>query len=205
MNTHLKRLRNHVITYQEALNSYNKQKADLDNLYKSGEISKNSYELKLDRLEDQKPASTIRHDISNLINEYENELNNWAVMNGADLDQDLALFNSPIRLQAKDYQLLEAKHKDNYTMLKAIKDHAASNSVHYAQTYSVDTKEKVNVLKELQNVAHNIVRTLDQNNKSSWGDEDKANKTSYLGILWSDEEKFNNLYEDHSNKLHIKE
>lgn len=194
MNTHLKRLRNHVITYQEALNSYNKQKADLDNLYQSGEISKNSYELKLDKLKDQKPASTIRHDISNLINEYENELNNWAVMNGADLDQDLALFNSPIRLQAKDYQLLEAKHKDNYTMLKAIKDHAASNSVHYAQTYSVDVKEKVNVLKELQNVAYNIVQTLDRDNK-----------TSYLGNLWIDEEKFSNLYEDHSDKLHIKE
>lgn len=194
MNTHLRRLRKHVITYQEALNSYNKQKADLDSLYKSGEISKNNYELKLDRLEDQKPASTIRQDISNLINEYENELNSWAVMNGADLDQDLALFNSPIRLQAKDYQLLEAKHKDNYTMLKAIKDHAASNSVHYAQTYSVDVKEKVNVLKELQNVAYNIVQTLDRDNK-----------TSYLGNLWSDEEKFNNLYEDHSDKLHIKE
>lgn len=188
MNKYLNGIRKEVLSYQNVVEKLTESKEKLVSDYQNGNISKNDYEDKLGKLGNK----TVENDtqkafaaIEKILEEYRNDLEQWATLKAEDLTDDTKLFNTPIQLSPNDYEALEEKYKDNYSMLRMIKDHAAIKDVYYHQSYSIDKEEKARNLYEVVTVAQNVIKTVKE-----------TGRKNYMGLLWEDEEKFNTQYVD---------
>lgn len=192
MNIYLNEIRSIVVDYHNQLKTQKEILDDLENQYKQGDISKNYYESKKNEIiQDQVSQGEYHTQIDKLAKRYEEQLKNWMIVRGEDLTDDAKLFNSPINLTENEYAELEEKYQENYTMLRAIKEHAATNNVYYPSRYSIDEKEKLQAFKEVIEPAKNALRSL--NNGSG----------SYLAELWGFKDKFEEIYQDVSKITQI--
>lgn len=184
MNKYLKNGRKHVLDYLVKTEEKEKTIDGLRKKYSNGDLAKNAYEIQIEELKvsNDMKATSIRS-IMDVKESYQNELAEWAALNAKDLTDDIKIFNSPIDLKAEDYERLETKYQCNYSMLKAIKDHAKKNEVAYSSKYSIDKKEKLRVFNDFVRSATNIVEATKI-----------GESKSYTGALWDKEEAFNKLY-----------
>ena len=188
MSKYLGEFRSLIVDAHKQTKTNNERIDALKESYKSGNISKNAYESTMDDLKQQKvSAGKIMTELNKIVEKYQEDLNQWAVLKGEDLTDDTKLLNTTIELSAKEYEALEDKYKNNFSMMRAIRGHAEKSNVNYNQRYSIDPEEKIKELTEVREVALNIAKTL----------ENDGHET-YMSMLWSDEEKFNNLYADSS-------
>ena len=93
----------------------------------------------------------------------------------------MTLLTSGMKLSTEDYEKLEGKYKNNYTMLKAIKSNAQTNKVDYASSASIDRDQKTRAFLELVGVA----KTVYQGAESGF---------SLNNIIWEDESEFMKWY-----------
>lgn len=192
---HLHDIRKEVLLFEANLKEAKEVKQKVQLKYDEGNLSKNEFDKRVKEMNealqtDYAPSSRIL----NILDNYEKELNEWAQLDAADLTDDAKLFNSPLELSDEDYKRLEDEYQHNYTMLKAIKDHAKQKEITYTSLYSIDPEEKYDSFSEIVRVANNIVQTLQ--NQGSF---------NYMGMLWSDLEKFDNLYKEYFVKTQIME
>lgn len=93
----------------------------------------------------------------------------------------MTLLTSGMKLSTEDYEKLESKYKNNYTMLKAIKSSAETNKVSYISSATIDKDQKTNAFLELVGVA----KTVYQGAESGF---------SLNNIIWEDESEFMKWY-----------
>lgn len=191
MNKRLQEVRKVVLEYQHFVEGREKTKDSLKKKYLDGDLAKNSYEEQVKDLKNINDAKTKSyHAINETAGAYQEELDSWAILKGEDLTDDLKLLNSPIQLNAEDYEALEGKYQYNYSMLKAIKDHARKNDVTYVRVSSVDKNEKLETFEKFVEDAKNMVETIRFDGQRN-----------YTVALWDKEESFNKLYADTSRIL----
>lgn len=191
MNKHISKVRKAVLDFQIKKEAQKEAKNTLQQKFRDGAISKNDYGDQLTVIEGSAGAPSDIMEVANEAKEeYRQELEQWSTLNPEDLTDDLRLFNSPIKLTPEDYTALEEKNGSNYSMLRAIKEHAAKNDVVYPSKKSVDKEQKLKALEEVNKVAVNIARTIH---------DDRGG--NYMGAVWADENKFNDMYADVSQVI----
>ena len=133
------------------------------------------------------------NEINQIEEKYQEDCKKWATLNGDMITSDIKLLNSPIELNANDYEKLEKKYQNNYSMLKAIKDHARKNDIHYKKSNSIDEAEKGKALEGVLTAGRNIIDTISHDGA----------KSNYLSSLWEHEDKFEVLYSDTSKMIQL--
>ena|SRR5690625_5304322 len=186
MNKYLVEIKSAVLEHLNSIEEKEDENSALRKSYHNGDIAKNDYEKQAADLKNNnnKEIESIKA-INKVVENYEADLKEWAILKAEELTDDLKLFNSPIKLNAEDYEALEEKYEYNYSMLKAIKDHAEKNEVFYAVFYSVDKEEKLKSFNDFVTGARNIIESTNFNGSKN-----------YTGALWSHEDNFNKIYAD---------
>ena len=155
MNSFTKKVVDAARAYQQAVEKYTNEKEKLAERQKSGTIAaveflsqteKNNGEL------DQANVARAQR-LSEIVGEYEQAFEQWAVVKGVDATEDMALLTSGMTLDPSDYENLEQNHSGNYTMLKAIKSHAEKNKVSYIASAAIEKEQKQKALLELVSLA----------------------------------------------------
>ena len=91
--------------------------------------------------------------LNEISEEYERAYEQWAVVKGSDVTEDMTILTSGMQLDPSDYEKMEQAYTGNYTMLKAIKSHAERNKVSYIASATIDKEQKQRALLELVSVA----------------------------------------------------
>lgn len=187
MNKFVKEIRRIVLDAKVKADDLKEAQKVIDEAITSGRISQNTYDEKVAEIKVENESIEKAHNqLVNLQDEYIKALDEWVKLKADNLTDDVKLFNSPLELSDTDYKELEVKHSDNYSMLKVIKDHAKKNKVNYQSKYSINKDEKLAMLSnQLITPAINIINSLFKDSDSG-----------YLVALWSNEDKFNDIYED---------
>lgn len=69
-------------------------------------------------------------DMKNVKKEFEADFSNWQQLQGSNfIDEDIKLLSGNFKLTAAEVKELSARHSDNYTMLRAIKEYAEAAGI----------------------------------------------------------------------------
>jgi len=195
MNKHLTNIKSAVLGHHTELKQRGIASSELKKQLDDGNISKNAYEEQVEALKaDYQDKTGAFQAIDGIKEAYQKELDEWAVLSASNLTDDLKIFNSPIELDAADYESLEKKYQCNYSMLKAIKDHAKKNDAIYNQLYSVDKAEKIQAFDNVVVAAKNIIESVQSDTAFN-----------YNVALWGKDEAFDNIYSDVSKAIQTNE
>jgi hypothetical protein len=183
MNAYTKKVRDTSLVLYAALTLYNQKKAELEKKQAAGTIAAVDSMRQLEENAAIYNNAKIAHSVKldQLTNEYAAACESWATPSGKDVTEDMALLTSGMKLSAEDYEKLEAKYKNNYTMLKAIKSNAETNVVSYISSASIDRDQKMSAFLELVGVA----KTVYQGAESGF---------SLNNVIWEDESEFMKWY-----------
>ena len=183
MNAYTKKVRDTSLALNAALNLYDQKKAELVKKQAAGTIAAVDSMRQLEEnaaiFNNAKSAHFVKLD--QLINEYAAAYESWATPSGKDVTEDMALLTSGLKLSPEDYEKLEAKYKNNYTMLKAIKSNAQTNKVDYASSASIYRDQKTRAFLELVGVARKVYQGAESG-------------FSLNNIIWEDESEFMKWY-----------
>lgn len=159
MNTHTKKVIEVVRAYQKASNEHSAEQVKLAEKQKNGTIAAADFLTKTaennNRL-NQAISSRVER-LYELVEEYEQAYEQWAVVKGSDVTEDMAILTSGMQLDPGDYEKMEQTYNGNYTMLKAIKSHAERNKVSYIASVTIDKEQKQRAFLELIDLAKTTV------------------------------------------------
>jgi hypothetical protein len=194
MDKHLKKIRNSVLEFQRAIEGREELELKLKQKFSAGDIAPNERNAQLARLKETTEEAYRQSilDIGEVVDEYQTDLDVWATLKGEELTDDVKLLNSPISLSSEDYEDLEVKYQNNYSMLKAIQSHAAKNDVNYSHLYIVDKKEKLTEFQKFADAARNVINSTHQ-----------QGRTGYTGALWAGEEHFEKMHSDTARRVQL--
>lgn len=183
MNAYTKKVRDTSLALYAALNLYNQKKAELEKKQAAGTIAAVDSMKQLEENAAIFNNAKIAHatKLDQLTNEYAAAYESWATPSGKDVTEDMALLTSGMKLSTEDYEKLEGKYKNNYTMLKAIKSNAETNKVSYISSATIGRDQKTSAFLELVGVA----KTVYQGAESGF---------SLNNIIWEDESEFMKWY-----------
>ena len=183
MNAYTKKVRDTSLALYAALNLYNQKKAELEKKQAAGTIAAVDSMKQLEEnaaiFNNAKIAQSTK--LGQLTNEYAAAYESWATLSGKNVTEDMTLLTSGMKLSTEDYEKLESKYKNNYTMLKAIKSSAETHKVSYISSATIDRNQKTSAFLELVGVA----KTVYQSTESGF---------SLNNIIWEDESEFMKWY-----------
>lgn len=155
MNTYTKKIVDVVRAYKKAVDEHAAEKVKLAEKQNKGTIAAADFLTKTTenngRL-NQAIADRLQR-LQEIVEEYEQAYEKWAVVKGSDVTEDMALLTSGMQLDPSDYEKMEQSYTGNYTMLKAIRSHAERNKVSYSASATIDKERKQRALLELIGVA----------------------------------------------------
>lgn len=155
MNTYTKKVVDVVRAYKNTVDEYNTEKAKLAEKQKNGTIAAADFLTKTEENNgklNQAIAARVQR-LYEIVAEYEQAYEQWAVVKGSDVTEDMSILTSGMQLDPSDYEKMEQGYSGNYTMLKAIKSHADRNKVSYIASATIDKEQKQKALLELVSVA----------------------------------------------------
>lgn len=159
MNTYTKKVVDAVRAYQKAVDEHSAEQVKLAEKQKNGTIAAADFLTKTaennNRL-NQAISSRVER-LYELVEEYEQAYEQWAVVKGSDVTEDMAILTSGMQLDPSDYEKMEQTYDGNYTMLKAIKSHAERNKVSYIASVTIDKEQKQRAFLELIDLAKTTV------------------------------------------------
>ena len=155
MNTYTKKVVDAVRAYKKAVDEYNTEKAKLAEKQKNGTIAAADFLTKTTENNGRlnQAISGRLQRLNEISEEYERAYEQWAVVKGSDVTEDMTILTSGMQLDPSDYEKMEQAYTGNYTMLKAIKSHAERNKVSYIASATIDKEQKQRALLELVSVA----------------------------------------------------
>ena len=155
MNTYTKKVVDVVRAYKNTVDEYNTEKAKLAEKQKNGTIAAADFLTKTTENNGRlnQAISGRLQRLNEISEEYERAYEQWAVVKGSDVTEDMTILTSGMQLDPSDYEKMEQAYTGNYTMLKAIKSHAERNKVSYIASATIDKEQKQRALLELVSVA----------------------------------------------------
>ena len=155
MNTYTKKVIEAVRAYKKAIDEHAAEKANLAEKQNNGTIAAADFLTKTgennNRL-NQAIAERFQR-LEEIVGEYEQAYEQWAVVKGSDVTEDMSILTSGMQLDPSDYEKMEQAYEGNYTMLKAIRSHAERNKVSYSASVTIDKERKQRALLELVGIA----------------------------------------------------
>ncbi len=185
MNNTSKEIMQVVQTFKSAVDAHSAEKEKLENQQRSGLLSPVEIARKTEENNNMLNQAIVARlqRFNEIAAEYEQAYEQWANVNGSDVTGDMALLTSGMALDPDDYQSLEEKHTGNYTMLKAIKSHAARNKVSYIANTVIEKEPKVNALSEMISAA-----------RSAYANSNSGIAIDMNGIIFSSDDEFMKYY-----------
>lgn len=129
-------LRNTVNAHMAKMTDWNEQLHQLNIQLRNGDITAKVHQQKADEINRQIAAAQepTRQAIEASRRAYHSAVDEWETPSAEKMVDDLKLLSGGIPLGVKDLEALEAKHRNNPLMLKALVKYADDNKVKY---YSV--------------------------------------------------------------------
>lgn len=143
----------YVNDIKSLIDTHSKKIVEIEELKEALESNKGDYSITYinDKEEDFKAKERVLQDIAlaeleTIKNRFNDDLRDWATPKGKDLaDKDLKLMNGYITLTEEDLEQLGRKHKENNTMIRAIKEYSIKNNIYFNSGLDVeDIKEQFN-------------------------------------------------------------
>lgn len=155
MNTYTKKVVDAVRAYKKAVDEYTAERAKLAEKQNNGTIAAADFLTKTTENNGRlnQAISGRLQRLNEISEEYEQAYEQWAVVKGSDVTEDMTILTSGMQLDPSDYEKMEQAYTGNYTMLKAIKSHAERNKVSYIASATIDKEQKQRALLELVSVA----------------------------------------------------
>lgn len=155
MNTYTKKVVDAVRAYKKAVDEYTAERAKLAEKQNNGTIAAADFLTKTTENNGRlnQAISGRLQRLNEISEEYERAYEQWAVVKGSDVTEDMTILTSGMQLDPSDYEKMEQAYTGNYTMLKAIKSHAERNKVSYIASATIDKEQKQRALLELVSVA----------------------------------------------------
>lgn len=198
-NKYLKKIRENVKEYGDAVKILKDLEETYKNQAKQGVITDSEKNYRIEQLSSKKEKAERVLDVKLrwVKDDYEKQLDKWLDLDSKKIDyNDVQLLKSGIDLKRSDYLQLEEKHKNNYMMLRVLYDnfHEKKSSidrskptndtnhlVYFRPSYTTDGNSKLEALNNVIQQARSMTKNVDSYEYRLW-DNDRTFEQSVEGV-----------------------